>query len=468
MAPLGIESGYRADLHATAAALVLVALWLQRLGLRDGDARRIAASAGLLALGGWIAAPVLLVVPAGVYQALRAVTLPGTRWLGAGTWSAAAVVALGARLVTPGWLVPVATPAQHWLAAPALAGDASGWHAATAMDGVVGAISALLTGSPWGPLARQLDVQPAPLAATGVAAVLALVAMWGAFVRGIVQPEAQGPVVPAVAHADGAGAADGWRALGRVLSVPRELGDRDAVPHLLVLAGAVTYVAQAAARGVPDGLAEAIATARPSAALLLGVGFAGWASARLGPGAAADTGQRRRFIWTLAAFGAPVFAGGALHLVHMTQSPERMAARKVARYAREEMGENGALLALGRRGLPVQLALDPWRADPRVRGAALEPGAIATAAETLLARKPKVIVVAGDRDALGDTGAAVLRLPALAQIRAALDVFFSARGYSPIEGSHRFLGGTAVVAYESSERSDPTTVIPPTGPAPAR
>jgi hypothetical protein len=470
MAPFGIESGYRADLHATAAALALVALWQQRLGLRDGDAKRIAASAGLLVLGGWVAAPVLLVVPAGVYQALRAVTLPATRWLAAGTWSAAAIGALGARLVAPGWLVPTATPAQHWLAAPALAGDASGWHAASALDGIVGAISALLTGSPWGPLARQLDIEPAPLAATAVAGVLALAALWGAFVRGIVQPEKQGPTVPAVADADGAGASDGWRALGvgRALSVPRELGDRDTVPHLLVIAGAMTYLAQAAARGVPDGVAEALATARPSAALLIGVGFVGWATARLSPDAAADTRQRRRFIWTLAVFGALVFAGGALHLVHMTQAPERMAARKVARYAREEMGENGALLALGRRGLPVQLALDPWRADPRVCGAALESGAIATAAETLLARKPRVVVVAGDRDALGDTGGAAMRVPALAQIRAALDVYFDARGYAPVGGSHRFLDGTAVVAYESRERSDPTTIIPPTGPAPAR
>ncbi|MSP90726.1 MAG: hypothetical protein EXR79_02790 [Myxococcales bacterium] len=471
MAPFGIEAGHRIDLAAWVSTGGLAALWLQRVGLRDGDRPRLLGSAGALLAVGWLAPPALLVVPAGLWQGWRAVALPATRAVAIGSWVAATVAVLAARVACVGWLAPEASPAARWLLDPALAADASGWGVALAGDAAgaaaaaAGALAALLPGGTFGVLARQLDMLAVPAWSIGLGALLALLAAWGLW-RGIVRPDprpvTQADHAPLGATAGGAGQADRWHTLGvgPVSAQPRTLGDRDVVPHVLVVAGSLAYVAQAAWRGPADGLAEALAAARPAAALLVGVGLAGFFTARWGRAGAADAAHRRAFVWSLALVAAIVFALGAAHLLAHTNAPERMAARKVTRFAREQAGDTGAILTLGRHGLAIALLLDPWRLDRRVAVTSLAPQQATARLDRLLATNPALLVLAGDRDALVVTPAGPPASIDLAALRTFLDVRLRAAGYEPVEDSQRYLGPTAVIAYAREAVRDPRSIRP--------
>ena len=87
----------------------------------------------------------------------------------------------------------------------------------------------------------------------------------------------------------------------------------------------------------------------------------------------------------------------------------------------------------------------------------------------LLRKKPYSVVLVGDRDALGDTGTGIAIRRDMAAVRDMLDATLQVNGLHPVEDSHRFLGATAVVAYQREETglSDPATIRPQLAPAPA-
>lgn len=463
MAPLGVATGFRLDGGAPASAAVLLALVLMRLGLRDGDLRRVLASALPLLAVGLLAPPALVVVPAGLYLAWRSVTTDGVRRTGLAVWALVPLAALGIRVVTLGYLVAEPPVAARWTAL-GLAGQPSGWIFTSPGLAAAEMLSSVLPSGPFGALALQLDVPEAPAWSLLAGVVLLALAVWGLAV-GRVQPEPALPARPAVTRDSGVGAQDGWRTLGVVgLSVPRTLGDRDWLPLGLVVLGAAIYGAQAAGRGVADGLMAALAAARPAAALLLGAGLVAFASPRHGSDAQ-DLALRKRFYWKLGLVALVVFGLGAWMLLQHTHGLDRMAARKVARATREHIEDKGAVLTLGPRGLPVAFALDPLGWEKRVRVSSVDPAEATAHLVELLHSAPPTVVLAGDRDALGATETGPSR-PSMQAVRATLDATLRASGYQEVEESHRFLGLSAIVAYArgKDQRPAPGTVVPQLGP----
>jgi hypothetical protein len=201
------------------------------------------------------------------------------------------------------------------------------------------------------------------------------------------------------------------------------------------------------------------------AALLLGVGL----TALTMPSRAATESQgivrRRYFTLGLGACAMLVFALGAAHLMAQASSPDRQAPRKVARYTRDTLGENGALLALGPRGLAVTFLLDPLGVDKRIRHASLDPAVAASTLSSLLLGPSPTVLLAGDRQVLLDQGSEQAADAKLTSVRETLDDTLQLSGLQPQADGARVLGGTAVVVYGREHApSDPRTIRPQLGP----
>ncbi len=478
IAPLGVEAGHRLDGGAAWALIALTALVFLRRGLQDGDTRRVLLSAGLLFVGGLFASPLLVVVPAGLYLAARTISVGPHKTAALAGWLAAPLLALALRYVTMGYLVPEADAAARWLVLPNQAGEPSGWSTVGAMPALLQGVLAVLPSGPRGQLAAQLGILPAPVWAIAVGSALTLLALAG-FVRGQVRadPAAAPPVektplrspfavVEPPDERNGAGQADGWRTLGVALpTTARDLGDRDIIPLLLGILGAAIYVAQAGARGVPDGLQPALAVGRVCAALLLGVGLTALAMPRRAATESENVVRRRHFNFGLGAVALVIFGLGAAHLMAVARSPDRIAARKVAQRARETLHDKGALLALGPRGVPVAFLLDPLGDWPLVRVSALDfPHAISNLT-FLLTKHPKSLVMAGDRDVLVDPGADNRPDGELVALGKTLDESLQLSGFHPLVDLAGVLGGTAIVRYSRESPSlSPETIRPQLGP----
>jgi hypothetical protein len=479
IAPLGIEAGHRLDGGSVWALVALGALVLLRRGLTDADVPKVLASAALLVLGGLLGAPVLVVVPAGLYLAVRTIAVGPHKTAALLGWTLAPIVALALRYALFGFLVPEPDAAAHWLATPHLAGEPSGWATVGLLPAFLQGLLAPQPGGLYGALAGQLGILAAPLWALAVGGLLTLAALVGV-VRGQVRPDppplpkqTPPPVRSPLAMApelvedldDGAGARDGWRTLGVALPMmPRTLGDRDIVPLLLGILGAAVYVAQAGARGVPDGLQAALAVGRVCTALLLGVGLTALAMPRRARTESETIVARRRFNFGLGAVALLVFALGAVHLMAVAKSPDRIAARKVTQHARESLNAKGALLAIGPRGLPIAFLLDPLGQYPLVRVTSLDPPHAVSGLVALLVKHPKTLQIAGDRDVLVDPGEGQPDAE-LVTLGRTLDESLQLSGQHPVFDAAVVLGGTAGVRYtRESQALSPETIRPQLGP----
>ncbi len=485
LGPWAMQAGHRLTPAPFVALCALVALLWLRGGLRDGEARRVWASALVVLVGTGLWAPLALVVPAGAYLAWRAVADDRLRALAAGTWVGAAALAVGVRLATGG----VVLPAPDAAAAAWLDGDlwgASGWPAA----GVWAAAQALALVSPVGPLGAlgaQLDLLPAPLWAAALGVALVVAACWG-WARGLVHPDpppavARTPLAANDAGDDddgdddaqdaaarrGAGARDGWRSLGVLLpAVPRELGDRDWMPFAILAVGAAVFAVQAALRGHIDGVLEALAVGRLGAAALVGVGLAALATTRAAASDPGDPRVRRRAYQILGAGAVALFAAGAWHLLAQTNHIERAAPRKVARFARDAaqdpsvVGDGKAvLLGVGARALPVAALVDPARSWPQLRLSAAVAGDAAAQLVALLYQQPRAVVLFGDAGALSGDDSLPRASRAVAE---ALAQTLALAGFDEVPDSHRYLGPTAVVVYSRNRPADPRTIRPQLAP----
>lgn len=467
IAPLGIEAGFRADGGAIYAALALGALGLLQRGLAQCDLRWVVASALLLAAGLTLAAPLMLLVPVGMTIAQLALVERRVRLTAVGTWLGAAVVATLGRWLALGHLLPEATRTDHWLAQTALTSDGGTWASAAPLTAGLDALAAISPAGAAGAVAGQLQMPAAPLWALALAAVLCLLAGAGVAL-GRVQADPSPARVPAVSTEQGAGAADGWRTLGvgGMLNVPRQLGLRDWLPLAL---GAITValdVALAAQRHDAAGLFARLAVGRVCVALLLGVGLTAWAMPRNGGSESENLRLRRRFNLTLALSSLAIFALGAAHLLAWTRSVDPLAPHRVAQFAREHMEDHGALLTVGPRGLAVAFLLDPLGNQARVRVASLEPADAKAHLAMLLRQGPAAVVLAGDRDALGETGQGQAPRPDLARLSESLRAMLEASGYRTLDDGHAYLGQTAVAAFTRApaEVPDPASVRPQLGP----
>jgi hypothetical protein len=462
MAPLGIDGGFRVDGGSLAGVGALLSLWLLRRGLRDASVPWVVASGVAVAVAGFLASPVLLMVPGGLYLAWRAVTTDRLRTMAAGTWALAAVVALGLRWLVVGALANQANAAAAWLLDPALSGVPSGFAHAPVVSGAH-ALIASLPGGPIGAMARQLGLTAAPWWTAILGALLGVVAVWG-LGTGRVRPDPVDAEEPPVSTEEGAGEQDGWRTLGVSASaLPRELGDRDSLPLALGLLGAVTWVAVAASQGTADGVVEAMGVARAVSAVLLGLGL----TAVVMPGNLPDETQarpvRRRFLGTMALFALGIFALGAMQLLAHTQAPDRMAGRKVAVHVRETIGQTGIVVALGPRGLPVAFLLDPLRNHTQVLVSSLNGDAVQTVLAKAVAAKPDQIVLAGDRDALGGDGHTPVLTP-MGPLYTMIEASLATFGYLATDDGHRYLGDSAGRTFALVQAGDPTTLRPQLAP----
>lgn len=480
LSPWAMQAGHRFGGGALVGAGFLLALALLRGGLRDGEGRRIWASAGLLAALGVVASPILVALPAGLYLCWRSVTDDRLRLQGAAGWALAGAAALAIRWSLLGYLVPEADQAaRDW--ASAASAEPSGWHAIGAVAAAGQLLGAASPLGAWGALAKLLDLLAPPMWVTLAGGVLAVLAVWGT-VRGLVQPDpvmteapALSPIAPRHPDDGGEPAAtgvadrDGWRTLGLgVVSVPRALGDRDWAPLLLAAVGAAIYVAQAAARGVPDGVLDALAIARVGIAVPLGAGLAA-----LGTSAAAsqlgEVRAKRRAYWILGGVALGIFGVGAWHLLAQTERVDRIAAHKVARFARDAGAEAqspgaspAAMLAVGPRGLAVAAQLDPLGTWPHLRRAATDVADSTAHLVTLLQARPSAVILLGDRAALGADEAAPADQLALMRT---LDKTLRLSGLQELDGSHRVMGATAVLVYDRGDRGgDPRQIVPQLGP----
>jgi hypothetical protein len=437
MGPLGLDMGERADGVALGTVAALGALALLRAGLRDGDWQKTALSALPIVLVGPLAPSLLLLVPGGLYMALRAVAGNAPKRAGLATWLAAAVAVVGVRLGVFGALLPhPPLTAAWWLGTATM--DPSGWAETPPWQAAGQALAAVLPSGTQGALARQLDLQAASLPALVLGGGLVLTALAGLW-RGRVRPD---PIALPPSEQTG------WQTVGVHVSVPRDLGDRDLVPLALPLLLVLGFAAWSAWRGQVDGLTDALAVARTCAVLLVGVGL----SARAMPRSAKDDApSERRAAWQLAATALVVFGIGASHLLVQTQGADRQSARKVARFAHENLGQKGALLALGGRGVPVLFLLDPHLHEKRFAWSSLDPGEALEQLTTILAQHPDSVVLVGDRDALGPTDEKVAPREELETVWQFLLPTLNASGWQQVDDSHRFLGHTAVLTFMRQE-----------------
>lgn len=482
LSPLAMQAGHRIGGGGAVAALVLLVLTLLRSGLRDAEVRPLALSAlGLGALG-LLASPALVVVPAGLWLIWRAFADTKIKQWALLAWTAAPLLALGLRWVWLGYLVPETDGATAQFAL-GHAAEPSGWHAPAPLAAAAQGLALAGPVGPLGELARLFDLLQTPSWLIGAAALLMLAALYGTL-RGLVQQDPPTPVAPprlsplagrsgAAVRAEndddeagGAAAADGWRTLGVALpSTPRSLGDRDWGPPLMLALAAAVFVAQACARGVADGVQEALAAARIGLALPIGAGLAALATPRSALQQQGDVRVRRRSYWTLGAVALALFGLGSWHLLEQTRSVERMSSRKVARFAKEAVGDAdivgeklGSVLAVGPRGWAVAAQLDPYGNGPRLRLSTAEAGdAVANALE-LLKSQPGGVVVAGDKAALGTEASAPKDM--LAVMRS-IDRTLRMHGLVEVADSHRLLGQTAVIVYSRSGADSGASTIRP-------
>lgn len=464
LGPLGMATGARSDSGAAAALGVLVALVLLREGLRAAKVPLLLASAVVVLVLGVSASPALVVVPAGLYAVSRAVAMAETKRVAWLAWPIAAVLGLGIRALLPGFLVPEPHAAAEWLTDAANASAPSGWLLSSLPMALAEALAAVLPVGPSGALAAQLDVAAAPLWAWVGGGLLVAVSLFGAL-RGLVQADPPLPKGPALG-AGGAAAADGWRTLGAgVATTPRTLGDRDWLPGLLLVLGAVGFAVVQQARGAIDGLPDALQAGRVGAALLLGPGLAALGVPRSSLGQAGDPRVQRRFYWTLGAVALGVFALGAWQLLLQTSDPTQTLAKKAARQVHALVGRDGAALALGRRGLPIAALLDAGGTTRRIAASQLAGPQPLAALVGLLAARPPVVVLTGDADALGlaEPGKTLTR-PDLVAVRSLLAPTLEASGYE-LDGQAAYvLAGLGVLTYTRRELADPRAIRPQLGP----
>lgn len=451
MAPFGLDEGWRADGTALLSVCALGPLVLLRQGLRGGRVGPVVLSAVALTAGVVLSPLVALVALPGLYAAVRSVTGPGPRNAALAGWVLGPLAAVGLRMLWLDQPGPGLGLAASWLADSALNGGrpalpTSPWQAFTE------ALAALSPGGPVGALASQIEVVEAPMWRVWIGVALWPLALWG-FFRGQVQEDPRLPVAP-VSLAVGVGAVDGWRSLGvGVSTAPRTLGERDLGPLLLGVLLCAGWVAWAAARGAPHGIAEALAVGRPLAALLLGVGLTAvaWRDDEAEPRRA-----RKRFVAIMVGLALLLFGLGAHHIYDGTQRLDRMAARKVATFAASDLSPSGRVLCLGPAGLSVSWILMPGQTHSRVQRRSLAPTEALAGLEAALGENPAELIVAGDRVPLdgavpGKTGQGVLG--------ARLDARLDAAGFALQEDGHRYLAEISVRAYSRSVPA-PGAIIP--------
>lgn len=431
MGPLGLDMGERADGVALATMTSLAALALLRSGLRDGDVKKTVASALPLLIGGILAPSLLLLVPGGLYLAARAVTGDAPKRAGLAAWLVAAGAVVGVRLGVLGTLLPPAPiTAAWWLGTATM--DPSGWAGTPPWQAAVQALGAVLPTGSRGTLAAQLDLQQASTPALVFGGGLLLTALAG-HLGGRVRPD---PIALPPSEETG------WQTVGVHVSVPRDLGDRDWVPLLLPLLLVLAFAAWSAHVGQIDGLTDALGVARACAVLLVGVGLSARAL-----GQAKPDDRPSKAAWNLAAAAVVVFGIGASHLLAQTQAADRQSARKVARFAHENLGQKGAMLALGGRGMPVLFLLDPYLHEKRVAWSPLDPAEALEKLTGVLAQSPDTVVLVGDRDALGPTDETATPRDELTVVWQFLLPTLTASGWQQVEDSHRYLGHTAVLTF---------------------
>lgn len=438
MTPFGLDEGWRADGTALLSVLSLLPLLLLRRGLRDGRLLWLVASALVFAAGVTLSPMLLLIGPVALVLSLRSVTGVTPQVTALIGWTLAAAAGLGARLALGHGLGPETGLAGIWLADPLLNGGLP-----TLPDGPLQGFGegliALSAGGPTGGTAAWLETAPAPLWRSVAGLALWPLAAWG-FWSGRVQPDLA-PQAEAVSGAEGAGAGDGWRALGvGGATVIRELGERDWLPLLLGVLASAGWLAFATTTGRPHGVDQALAVGRPLAALLLGVGLTGFA----GRAGLATRPASQRFVATMVGLALLIFALGAHHFYLGAQSLERIAARKVARYAAEEIAGKGRLLCLGPAGMKVAWTLDPMGTYDRIRLSSLDLRQADAALAAALAAKPQPMVLAGDRLPLeGPQNDPASQGP----LGAALHGTLGKAGYELTEDGHRFLAGVSIRVY---------------------
>ncbi len=452
MAPFGLDEGWRADGTALISVLALAPLVMLRLGLRDGALPVIAGSAVVLTIGGVLSPMVLLVLPVGLLLGARSVTGTAGRITALAGWLLAVVAALGVRWLWLGDMGPQVSLAGAWLADATLNGGRQVLPDSPLLAFGEG-LAALSAGGPTGGVSSWLEIHPAPMWRIVLGLCLWPLAAWG-FWSGRVQPD-RPPETAAVSESEGAGAVDGWRALGvGGITLARELGERDWLPLLSGVLAAAGWLAWAAVDGRPHGVDQALAVGRPLAALLLGVGltgFAGRAGFATGP-------ARKHFVVTMVASALLIFALGAHHFYLGTQSLDRISASKVARYGGEEIAGKGRMLCLGPSGLAISWMLDPMSAYPRIERSAADIRLASAALKATLTDGPSPLVLAGDRQPLEGRVVAG-KTQGQGPLGAALHGQLNEAGYDLLEDGHRYLAGVAIRVYEKPHRS-PGTIIP--------
>ncbi len=391
MQPFGLDEGWRADGTPLLSLGVISALLLARRGLKEGRIGPAIGSAVVIAITALITPLVGLLLPAGIYAALRSVTGNKQKYVVIGGWVAALVAGVGARIALGQPLSPQATLAESWLANPSL-NAAGGALPDTALGGLFAAFEALSPGGPSGSFAAFLQTSPAPdwrMWGSGLMWLLAAVGLW----RGQVMADPVVPKRPAVSPTTGAGAGDGWRSLGVAVSTsPRLLGERDWAPLLLAVVVPCCWVALAAIKGEPAGVVEALAIARPFACLLLGLGLTGFAGASMGP----EQLQRRKFVVVMVMATLAQFALGGHHVLQTTRAQERLAPFKIASFVGEE-AHGGHVVALGAAGLAVAYKLDPYLTSKTVARVSVDPSAASKATAVAIAAGAPAIAVTGDK-----------------------------------------------------------------------
>jgi len=445
MAPLGLEEGWRADGTPMLSLLVLGALLAARIGLKLGQLAPAVGSAVLVAIAMVISPVTAVFVPAGLYAALRSVTGAGPRYAVMGGWLIAVGVGLGVRVAVVGDPGPLASLPLSWLADPELNGAGTGLPAGP-FDALLGVLAAVSAGGPTGAIAALIEQLPAPSWRLWSGLALWPLALIG-LLRGQVMAD---PIVRpgGIASSEGgAGARDGWRALGvSAPTAPRLVGERDWMPLLLGVLGPAGWVAFATVRDDPAGIPEAIAVARPFAALLLGLGLTAVAGLR-GAGAADPTAERKRFVGAMVAFTLLQFALGGHHVLQVTAAAERIAPHKIATFIRSEIGTS-PVVGVGPTGLAVTYRLDPYRGLKNMRNVSAKPAAVSDAVAALLADKPRAIGLCGDFGALQqDAFDAAVEVGAGKGAGWLADRQLTAAGYELMEDGARYLGAFSVRLY---------------------
>lgn len=451
MAPLGIELGWRAGGSALAPALGLVGLWLVRGGLRRGQMLRAVGSALPFAAACALTPAALVLLPSALWLALRAAAMPAVRGAAAGGWLAAGGLGVAAYAAVAGAPLPLTGDVAAWMLQPALGYDAS--PLTGPVDAALAVLGSVSPGGAVGVVAALGELPAAPLWAVVLGALLWPLAALG-MARGLLR-EDPAAAAPALSSAAGAGAADGWRSLDvGYATAPRALGERDWLPLLLPALSAAAFAALQASRGEAGGIVEAVSVARPTTALLLGVGAAAAAlrpamlEEERGPG-------HRRATMALIGLALLIFGLGGQSLLARNQDVGRSAARKVALFSADELSGSGEALLIGRGGLRVRWKLLSGRASNRLHVVAPYAEACVARLTEVLGRRPPAVVLSGDVEALGEQAA----------LGTLLDRQLRDAGYLLAEDGHRFLADLAVRVYRrEADPVDPATVTPQLAP----